>query len=462
MTGESASASTDLDRGVQDVLASAGIRVTVTGTRRLTAGASRETYLIDLLDADGTVGRAVLRRDPPGRGDPARMHAEAVCLRAVSESGVRVPRVWCSGDDSPGIDAPFLIVEHVSGETLPRKLQHGPALAAVRPNLAAEFGRILARVHRTPLAGMEILDDTPALEALESTFRNLGLPNPTVELGLRWLRATPVPARPMTLVHGDFRVGNLIVDADGVQAVLDWELSHLGNPVEDLGWLCVPAWRFGGGQPVGGLGTRETLLDGYESEAGWRPSDDELRWWEIFGTLKWLVLSIFQSQRHLSGEEHSLELAAIGRRVCEFEYDLLESLGMLVDVPLPESESDSAASESPYRGPTLTEILALVSEAITDARPLLDGDLQQQYQLRIAANLLRIAEREVLAGSTAATALTDALHSVGCESEHQLAQRVQSGELDWSAAGTQRAVSSTVLLRLRVSNPGRIRYRTTS
>ncbi|GAB16857.1 putative phosphotransferase [Gordonia effusa NBRC 100432] len=439
---------------VEQALATVGISVTVTGIHRLTAGASRETFLIDYRLPDDTSDRAVLRRDPPGHGQADRMRAEAVCLRAALKSNVPVPQVLCSGDDAPGIDAPFLIMDYVAGETLPRKLQRDPELAAIRPRLAAEFGRILGRLHRTPLSGLEILDDSDPLEALEATFRAQGQDNPTVEIGFRWLRHNQPNSRPITLVHGDFRVGNLIIDANGVQAVLDWELCHLGNPIEDLGWLCVPAWRFGGQAPVGGLGERDALLDGYEQEAGWRPSDEELGWWEIFGTLKWLVLSIFQSQRHLSGAEHSLELAAIGRRVCEFEYDLLDSLGMIDDVAAAGPAVRAGAGA--YRRPSLSEILELVAETITDTGPALADDAHQRHQLRIAANLLRIAGREVDAGTAGAGELATALASADCETEAQLAESIRTETLDWADPTVQRAVAATVVLRLRVSNPRRL------
>ena len=109
-------------------------------------------------------------------------------------------------------------------------------------------------------------------------------------------------------------------------AVLDWELAHVGDPMEDLGWLSVKAWRFGGDKPVAGLGDYDELFDVYERESG-RPVDRAVaRWWEVLGTLKWGVICILQASSHTRGFSRSVELAAIGRRVCENEYDLLEML----------------------------------------------------------------------------------------------------------------------------------------
>jgi aminoglycoside phosphotransferase (APT) family kinase protein len=128
------------------------------------------------------------------------------------------------------------------------------------------------------------------------------------------------------VVHGDFRNGNLVVGPDGVRAVLDWELVHVGDPMEDLGWLCTRAWRFGGAPPVGGFGEYDDLVAAYEKRSGVAVDRDVLRWWELLGTVKWGVICVVQANRHLVGGQRSVELAAIGRRVCEQEYDCLNLL----------------------------------------------------------------------------------------------------------------------------------------
>jgi len=127
-------------------------------------------------------------------------------------------------------------------------------------------------------------------------------------------------------VHGDFRLGNLMIGADGLRAVLDWELAHLGDPMEDLGWLCVKAWRFGSPKPVAGVGDYRELIDAYAAESGLDVDPDVVHWWEVLGTLKWGIMCIMQAQSHLSGAARSHELAAIGRRVCENEHDLFLAL----------------------------------------------------------------------------------------------------------------------------------------
>lgn len=230
-------------------------------------------------------------------------------------------------------------------------------------------------------------------------------------------------------MHGDFRLGNFLVEPDGIRAVLDWELAHIGNPVEDLGWLCVRAWRFGAAAPVGGLGSREQLLDGYEQCTGTRPAAAELRWWEAFGTLKWLVLSMFQAERHHSGTERSLELAAIGRRVCESEYDLLIALDLLdgtASVPAPTTPPPTV-----HDRPGPAEILELVAEALTtEIGPALTADhSRERYTLRVCANLLAIAARELHVSPAATTVVRRLLTALGCDSEAALADRLRTGAL---------------------------------
>jgi aminoglycoside phosphotransferase (APT) family kinase protein len=162
---------------------------------------------------------------------------------------------------------------------------------------------------------------------LERDYRSFGCPRPVFELTLRWLRDhDPGPSDEVTLVHGDFRNGNLIIGPDGVRAVLDWELAHTGDPMEDLGWICVNSWRFGEiDRPVGGFGSREELFAGYEA-AGRSVDPARVMFWEVVGTLRWGVMCCGMMQRFRTGPEHTVERAMIGRRASETEIDLLRLL----------------------------------------------------------------------------------------------------------------------------------------
>jgi aminoglycoside phosphotransferase (APT) family kinase protein len=221
-------------------------------------------------------------------------------------------------------------MQRVEGETIPRKILRDEQFAQARPKLARQLGKVLAGIHGLDLARLpELRRMTAAKEIaeLERDYRGFEWPRPVFELALRWLRDhDPGSSQEVTLVHGDFRHGNLVIGPDGVRAVLDWELAHTGDPMEDLGWVCVNSWRFGEiDKPVGGFGTREELFAGYEA-AGLRVDAKRVKFWEVMGTLRWGVMCCGMMQRFRIGPEHSVERAMIGRRSSETEIDLLRLL----------------------------------------------------------------------------------------------------------------------------------------
>ena len=262
--------------------------------------------------------RLILTRSPAKAG----IEREAALLRAAAEAGVPVPEIVDASDDPDVLGASFIVAAHVDGETIPRKILRDTEFAEARPKLARQCGEILARLHTIEPERIAGLEDTDQVTQYREVLDNLGHPHPTFELAFRWLEANRPSGTRRTVVHGDFRNGNLMVAPDGVRAVLDWELAHAGDPMEDLGWLCVKSWRFGVDLPVGGFGTYEDLAAGYGDDVDL----EALRWWEILGTLKWGIMCIMQTVAHTSGMRRSVELAAIGRRVCEVELDLLEVL----------------------------------------------------------------------------------------------------------------------------------------
>ncbi len=311
--------------------------VRIDGLRLLTGGASRQTWAFDaaIEHADGRAESVALVMRSDARRGPTFMSRETECrlLQLASEAGVPVPRVHAMGDESLGM--PFFLMQRVEGETIPRRLLRDEQYARAREVMTKQLGTILATIHRIPLGDVASLGlptpavGTPAAEAemgrWEATYRVITVdPHPAFELAFRWLRARMPPASAPALVHGDFRIGNIIFGPEGARAVLDWELAHIGDPMEDLGWLCVRSWRFGNDHlPVGGLGTREELFDAYEAAGGGRPDPGVVRWWEVFGNLRWGIICISQMRAYLDGQSTSVELAAIGRRTAETEWELL-------------------------------------------------------------------------------------------------------------------------------------------
>jgi len=303
------------------------------------------------------------------------------------------------------------VLRRVPGETIARKILRDEQYEQARGVLVGQLGRFAAGLHGLadkpetfpapdPLAGLREQLDSFAADGQPGG----GQQSEVFGLALDWLAANPAPAREPVLLHGDFRLGNLIVGPEGLRAVLDWELVHLGNPAEDLGWLCVKAWRFGAGPPVAGLGSREDLLAAYREAGGADIGPAELRWWEILGTLRWGVICMTQARVHLSGLYRSVELATIGRRVAEQEWDLLlllqpeEAAAAAARRPRPSGAPLPAPAR--YGRPTASELLDAVRGYLTDqVMPATGGQLA--FHARVAANALAIVARELELGPVA-------------------------------------------------------------
>jgi len=303
-----------------------GAGVQVRGLNRGGGGASRVTCPFEAVTAAGEAHPLILRLASPGAVASSPLLHEAALMRAAGAAGVPSPEVIAAaGEDGP-LGAEFVVMERIEGETIPRRILRDPALAGVRPRMAGQCGEVLAAIHRIPASDVPDLDQADQLESWRAILDAIGEPHPALEFALRWLDRNRPPAHRTAVVHGDFRNGNLIVGPDGIRAVLDWELAHLGDPLEDLGWLCVKAWRFGSELPVGGFGPYDQLIEAYEKAGGEEVDRVALRWWETFGVARWAIICVMQAQRHLTGGERSVELAALGRRVAENEWDLLHML----------------------------------------------------------------------------------------------------------------------------------------
>lgn len=286
---------------------------------RLSGGASRDTWRFR------AGGRSLILQRQRG-GDIRDMGIEAAVLRAAAAAGVPVPELVASGGADSPLEAAFMVLGEVHGETIARKILRDDRFAAARRVLPAQLGRAAAAIHAVPLDSVPALSDVDQVRQYRDVLDTLGQPHPAFELAFRWLDDHRPPAVGSTLVHGDFRLGNLMVGDDGLRAVLDWELAHLGDPMEDLGWLCVRAWRFGGAGEVAGVGDLGDLLAAYAEASGRAVDAEVVHWWQVLGTLKWGIMCVMQANAHLSGMSRSHELAAIGRRVCENEYDLFLAL----------------------------------------------------------------------------------------------------------------------------------------
>ena len=316
---------------LEETLRRAGLAdpaVTISGVPSV--GATRSTLLIDI-ESGGEHLYAVAQIGPMADGTPVAP-SEAKLLELAAGAGVPVPQVIAVADRLGGEPADVLIASRIGGLSIPRKILRSLDSEASGDALARQCGEAFARIHSVPTgdlpASLERFDETAPhhdyCRWLDEALSTVETYHPAVRWGISQLRRNPpsVPAE-LTLVHADFRNGNMLVDNGELTAVLDWELAHVGDPMEDLAWMCVRMWRFGNDdRPCGGFGSIEALREGYESGGGvWR--DDAFWWWLAARSAWWAIGLARQGGLFLSGESGSIVHAASGRRVAELEYDML-------------------------------------------------------------------------------------------------------------------------------------------
>lgn len=303
----------------------------VSELQTLTAGANKGTWAFRA----GGSGFILQRQAASGAPDPDAgpddwvPHLDGTqefqVVLAAEAADVPVPHVRhiLTADDGLGEGA---VTERIDGETIPARVLRQPELEDARSRMAAQCGRILAAIHRVPagkLGFLRLFDARETLALFERTLDRAGMPLPALELALRWAHVRLPESARTTLVHGDFRTGNFIVGPEGIRSVLDWEIAHLGDPMEDLGYVCMRTWRFGGRHPVGGFGAREELFAAYEQASGISVDPQQVRFWEVVGAMRWALGCVRRAQAWRHQHERKLEFAAVGRRIEEPIYDLL-------------------------------------------------------------------------------------------------------------------------------------------
>lgn len=308
--------------------------------QRLGGGASKEAWGVDL-EVDGRLLPLLVRRMGGGvlHDHALSLAAEHSVIAAAHDAGVPVPRPRGYLPDLAGRDA--FVMDRIAAEGIGRRIVQREEFAPARTVLAEQMGRALAAIHRVPLADLDILPEqdsgqSPAdrvLRQLRHKLDEADEPHPVIEAGLAWLRrhrersGADFCSEAEVLVHGDFRIGNLLVDESGLVAVIDWEFAHRGHPLEDLAWPLVRAWRFGrDAERCGGVGSAATYLAAYNEDSGSRYTETELLWWELAGNVRWAISCLTQARRHLGGAERNVELAVLGRLASEVELDILHLL----------------------------------------------------------------------------------------------------------------------------------------
>jgi len=386
---------------------------------RLTAGATQEIWRFELVQ-DGAQTPLILRRSPGGRmtaggGSSIGLDVEAEILKLAAVAGVPVPAVKhvLVPEDNLGLG---FIMEFVEGETLGGRIVRDARFAETRPRLARQCGEILARIHAIPPGGAPTLKRSSPAQLVaqwRASYDATDFPRPVFDLAFAWLdRHVPPPAANPRLVHGDFRNGNLMFRPEGVVAVLDWELAHVGDPMEDLGWICVNPWRFGAvDKPVGGFGEREDLYAGYEAAGGAAVDHAHARFWEIYGALRWGVMCAGMTAAFRAAD------------------------------------------------PSVERAVFLKGPAVRESGPHI------AFQLRVCANAIEIAQRGLTlapAAETAELARLRALLRLDGDLptlNRELAHRIREGAIDLAWPGLKDHLWATTLAKLAIDQPGYSGYR---
>jgi aminoglycoside phosphotransferase (APT) family kinase protein len=325
--------------------AEAAAPVAIAGLALIGGGASQETWQLEArIESGPRQGHwpLILRRPLGGSIYTSALDliTEYRVLAAAYASGVPTPRPFCLLDDLLG--QPATLVERLHGESIGRKLVKEAAFAVARTRLPEQMGQALAAIHTVDLASSGLCHSLPAppaslgsarwrIEQIEAGLDAIDEPHPALELCLRWLRRhEPPPPSRLVLVHGDFRIGNMLVGPDGLLAVIDWEFAHLGDPYEDLSWVLLREWRFGMGHlRFGGVGEPEPFFAAYAARTGLAVDPARVAYWEVLGNAWWALGTLNQTRRHLRGEQANLEFASLGRRCAEMELEALELIAAL-------------------------------------------------------------------------------------------------------------------------------------
>lgn len=306
-----------------------GEPITVNAVTALSGGAASATYAVDAVRG-GADWPLILQCAAAGDVAPGGFpKADQAALQMIARAkGIPVAEVVAVLEPRDQLGEGF-VMARIAGEALAPRYLKRPEFAAARAAMTGQCAAVLARLHRIPLTEVAHLKlptgrTDEALARSFAHYKAIGVNSPVMDMAYAWLAERCGTAEPASIVHGDFRSGNFIVDEQGLAAVLDWELGHLGEGAEDLGWLCANAWRFGVWQkPVGGFGEREELYEAYAAAGGARVDRDRAHMWEVWGTLRWAMSCLQLGNDHVSGRVKSVERAAIGRRVSEVELDLL-------------------------------------------------------------------------------------------------------------------------------------------
>ena len=396
--------------------------------RRLTGGANMESWLVEYGDK-----AFVLRRMPPGMSELGGigLSSEARLIKAARDGGVKAPQVCGILEDSDDLGSGFLM-EKIEGETLPHKIFRDSSYSTAVQKLTQDCASELAKIHAMNVDDfMDILDTKSPQQMIDSLYSDYQASkclSPVFEAVFSWLRENIPEDRANRILHGDFRMGNLMIDKSGISGVLDWELAHIGDPAQDVAYLCTPSWRFGNyHKTVGGFGDLDAFLDAYASQGGLSIPKADIQFWMIYSSLWWATVCFSMTNTWRNGEDRGLERIVIGRRVSECEVDVLILLEEAMSLTAPKINwqlpNDLEYIGQPDGAELLTALIAWNSDTV-----IASAEGHDLFEARVARNALGILKRDALYAPIFAQHQSSRLNKLGLDTE-SLCAKLAIGEL---------------------------------
>ena len=430
---------------------------------RLSGGASQETYRL-VIDTENGEKPLAMRRAPGGeKVEPTPGHpglaVEALLMQSALEVGVPEPEVYHVLTDEDDLGDGF-IMQWLDGVALGARVVRSPELESIRPKLAYLCGEILAKIHQIDLVKtgldqkLEVISPADYIEQTWQRYRDFATPQPMIDYAGRWLMENLPDGFTPALVHNDFRNGNVMFSPEGVVAVLDWEVAHIGDPMRDLGWICTNSWRFGRADlPVGGFGTYEDLFAGYESVTGEPVDAQRVKFWEVFGSFWWAIGCLGMAEHYRTGPDKTVERPAIGRRSSECQIDCVNLLiPGAVELVKPNSVDNDPGM------PRVEELLRSVRDFLhNDVMAETEG--RTNFLSRVAGNSLDIVIREAALGEPGKLQEYERLCTLFSSSDDvnalrwQLVNGLRNGEIALDHPGLAEHLRATVVNQVAIDQP---------
>ena len=378
----------------------------------------------------------VLRRMPPGMSELGGigLSSEASLINAARDGGVKAPQACGILEDKDGLGTGFLM-EKIEGEALPHKIFRDSSYSMAVQNLTQDCAAELAKIHAMNVDDfMDILDTKSAqqmIDSLYSDYQTNQCPIPVFEAAFSWLRENLPEDRANTILHGDFRMGNLMIDKTGISGVLDWELAHIGDPAQDVAYLCTPSWRFGNyDKTVGGFGDLDGFLEAYANQCGLSIPKVDVQFWMIYSSLWWATVCFSMTKTWRTGEDRGLERIVIGRRVSECEVDVLILLEEALSLTAPRIDWKLPTEPARIGQPDGAELITALIEWDSD-EVIPSAKARDLFQARVARNALGILKREALYSPKFEQQQSARLAKLGLDNE-LLCAKLAKGELTLS------------------------------